>query len=270
MLTKCALRKAATCRVLEGLALHDVAPMAGRVADAQEDAAGSPGALWRRPPRPRHTSPPGCAGAGAGRAISRARAGSCGPARRRRVYQSQRFSLQVSLIPGRTQSNPGPRPAPGRLPRLYSPGNHSPMGEAKAKVHLLVASLARCAFFHRHPAWAGIALAHAFGETLEGGCDHTLGLKRNGLRLCRLPAGERGALRQRRGKDGPEAVLRAGGGRVGLPGGDAVPDRQALAAGDVFAASAGAAGLRLQRFVPGRCGCSDCPGCRKRSLPFGE
>ena len=38
---------------------------------------------------PGDTSPPGCAGAGAGRAISRARAGWCGPARRRRICQSQ-------------------------------------------------------------------------------------------------------------------------------------------------------------------------------------
>src|SRR5450756_818511 len=50
-------------------------------------------------------------------------------------------------------------------------------------------------FFHRHPAAAGLALAHANGETVEGGCNHTLGVERNGLRLCRLGARERGALR---------------------------------------------------------------------------
>ena len=37
MLTKCSLRKRGDLLVLERFALHDVAPVAGRVADAQED-----------------------------------------------------------------------------------------------------------------------------------------------------------------------------------------------------------------------------------------
>ena len=37
MLMKWALRKAAICRVLEGFPFHDVAPVAGGIADAEED-----------------------------------------------------------------------------------------------------------------------------------------------------------------------------------------------------------------------------------------
>ena len=58
-------------RVLEGLALHHVAPVAGRVADRQQDRHV---ALARRAPAPRRptgTSPRGCPCAGAGTARSR-------------------------------------------------------------------------------------------------------------------------------------------------------------------------------------------------------
>ena len=58
--------------VLEGLALHHVAPVAGRVADRDEDRLGLARARGRAPPRPTGTSRPGSPRAGAGRARSRA------------------------------------------------------------------------------------------------------------------------------------------------------------------------------------------------------
>ena len=56
----------------EALALHDVAPVAGRVADREEDRLVLAGARGRRPPRPTGTSRPGCPCGGAGRGSTHA------------------------------------------------------------------------------------------------------------------------------------------------------------------------------------------------------
>ncbi len=61
--------------VLEGLALHHVAPVAGRVADREQDRAVLDRVPARAPPRPTGTSRPGCRGAGAGRGWSPRRGG---------------------------------------------------------------------------------------------------------------------------------------------------------------------------------------------------
>ena len=75
--TKCALRTRGGLLVLERLALHDVAPVAGRVADRTgRSGRSSATARARAPPGPTGTSPPGCGRAGAGRGSSRRRAGS--------------------------------------------------------------------------------------------------------------------------------------------------------------------------------------------------
>ena len=62
-------------RVLEGLALHHVAPVAGRVADRDEQRAVLLARAARAPPRPTGTSPRGSRRAGAGRGRSRWRGG---------------------------------------------------------------------------------------------------------------------------------------------------------------------------------------------------
>ena len=64
-------------RVLEGLVRHDVAPVAGRVADGQQDRPALPAGARRAPPLPRDTSQPGCRRAGAGRGCLPA-PGDCG------------------------------------------------------------------------------------------------------------------------------------------------------------------------------------------------
>ena len=64
---------------------HDVAPVAGRVADGEEDRAVLPPGRARTPRRPRGTSRPGCRRAGAGRGWSRRPGGS-----RTRCYGSTR------------------------------------------------------------------------------------------------------------------------------------------------------------------------------------
>ena len=61
--------------VLEGLALHHVAPVAGRVADREQDRPVLARGRGRAPPRPTGTSRPGCRGAGAGRGWSPAPGG---------------------------------------------------------------------------------------------------------------------------------------------------------------------------------------------------
>ena len=70
-------------RVLEGLALHDVAPVAGGVADRDEQRPVLVARAARAPPRPTAASRPGCRGAGAGTARSRWR-GALAMARRSR------------------------------------------------------------------------------------------------------------------------------------------------------------------------------------------
>ena len=62
-------------RVLEGLALHHVAPVAGRVADREHDRHLRARPPRPAPPRPTGTSPRGCPCAGGGRARSLGRAG---------------------------------------------------------------------------------------------------------------------------------------------------------------------------------------------------
>ena len=62
--------------VLEGLVRHHVAPVAGRVADRQQDRLVAARARARAPPVPTGASRPGCPRAGAGRGWSRRRAGS--------------------------------------------------------------------------------------------------------------------------------------------------------------------------------------------------
>ena len=57
--------------ILEGLALHHVAPVAGRVADRDEQRPVLVARPGRAPPRPTDTSRPGCPCAGAGTARSR-------------------------------------------------------------------------------------------------------------------------------------------------------------------------------------------------------
>ena len=61
--------------VLERLALHDVAPVARRVADRQEDRAVEASSPARAPRGPTGTSRPGCGRAGAGTGWSRRRGG---------------------------------------------------------------------------------------------------------------------------------------------------------------------------------------------------
>ena len=61
--------------VLERLALHHVAPVAGRVADAEQDRLLLRARASPAPPRPTATSPPDCARAGAGTDWSRWRDG---------------------------------------------------------------------------------------------------------------------------------------------------------------------------------------------------
>ena len=62
--------------VLEALALHDVAPVAGRVADREEDRLVTALGLARAPRRPTGTSRPGCVRAAAGTATPPSRGGS--------------------------------------------------------------------------------------------------------------------------------------------------------------------------------------------------
>ena len=69
--TKCSFMSAADRLVLERLALHHVAPVAGRVADRQEDRLVLGPGPARTPPAPTGTSRPGCGRAGAGRGWSR-------------------------------------------------------------------------------------------------------------------------------------------------------------------------------------------------------
>ena len=79
--------------VLERLALHDVAPVAGRVADGQEDRPVELARRARAPPRPRGTSPRGCGRAAAGTGSSRRPAGwraAAVPQQVRGVAQSAR------------------------------------------------------------------------------------------------------------------------------------------------------------------------------------
>ena len=78
--TKWALSVRGRRLVLERLALHHVAPVAGRVADRQEDRAVAVVARAPAPPAPMGTSRPGCGRAGAGTGWSRRRGGSpaCG------------------------------------------------------------------------------------------------------------------------------------------------------------------------------------------------
>ena len=66
-------------RILEGLALHHVAPVAGGVADGEQDRAVLLARAAPAPPGPRDTSPPGCRGAGAGTGWSPAPGGSASP-----------------------------------------------------------------------------------------------------------------------------------------------------------------------------------------------
>ncbi len=61
--------------VLEGLALHHVAPVAGRVADRHQQRLVFCARARRAPPRPTGTSRPGCPCAGAGTGSSRLRGG---------------------------------------------------------------------------------------------------------------------------------------------------------------------------------------------------
>ena len=63
--------------VLERLVLHDVAPVAGRVADREQDRPVLARAPARAPPRPTGTSRPGCPRAEGGTGSSRSRGGSC-------------------------------------------------------------------------------------------------------------------------------------------------------------------------------------------------
>ena len=65
-------------RVLERLLLHHVTPVAGRVADREEDGLPLARGPSRTPLRPTDTSRPGCARAGGGRATSRRQA-DCSP-----------------------------------------------------------------------------------------------------------------------------------------------------------------------------------------------
>ena len=64
--------------------LHDVTPVARRVADRQKDRLVLARAPARTPRRPTDTSPPGCARAAAGRDSARARGDSSSPILRRR------------------------------------------------------------------------------------------------------------------------------------------------------------------------------------------
>ena len=70
--------------VLERLALHDVAPVAGRVADREQHGPVERAREARTPPRPRAASRPGCRRAAAGTGWSRRRAGCDGRSRRGR------------------------------------------------------------------------------------------------------------------------------------------------------------------------------------------
>ena len=63
--------------VLERLVLHHVAPVAGGVADREQDRPVLVARAARAPPRPTGTSRPGCPRAGGGTGWSRRRGGSC-------------------------------------------------------------------------------------------------------------------------------------------------------------------------------------------------
>ena len=75
-LTKRSFITAAIVGVLERLVRHHVAPVAGGVADREQDRLVLGAGARRTPPRPRGTSRPGCRRAGGGTGWSRRRGGS--------------------------------------------------------------------------------------------------------------------------------------------------------------------------------------------------
>ncbi len=110
MHTKCSFISAGDAFVLERLALHHVAPVARRVADAEEDRLVLAHARARAPPVPRDTSRRGCARAGGDTGWSRRSAdlrGGRGAAGRRRTPPE-------SI--GRVRVPPGQRPSARSAP----------------------------------------------------------------------------------------------------------------------------------------------------------
>ena len=126
--------------VLERLALHHVAPVAGRVADRQEDRADRAALRGRGRPAPMGTSPPGCSRAGAGTGWSPGRVGSaCGhgiAGRRRR--RSSRCPL--------CRSPSGASGAPtGRFDVLFGGAGGGKTFDVIPRHHLVRAEVARAA-----------------------------------------------------------------------------------------------------------------------------